>query len=72
MKPNECKWYSVCPMKYYTEKGVLNKKWTENYCHAGWENCIRYRMEENGEFHPDWMLPDGSIDETLRKLSLGR
>ena len=67
MKRNECKWYPVCPMRYYTEMGLLDKKWTECYCHGGWENCIRYQMEEKGKSHPDWMLPDGSIDEKLRK-----
>jgi hypothetical protein len=25
-------------------------------------------MEERGELHPDWMLPDGSIDERLRNF----
>jgi len=24
-------------------------------------------MEERGEFHPDLMLPDGSIEEKLKK-----
>jgi len=24
-------------------------------------------MEERGELHPDWMLPDGSLDERLQK-----
>ncbi|MEA3457696.1 MAG: uracil-DNA glycosylase [Candidatus Thermoplasmatota archaeon] len=60
-----CKWASSCPMKYYYEQGVLDKKWRELYCYGDWERCIRYQMEENGEPHLDWMLPDGTIDEKL-------
>ena len=56
-----CKWYDVCPMKYFTEKEMIGKKWTENYCDGDWESCVRYWKEENGEYHPDEMLPDGSI-----------
>ncbi|MHA1760907.1 MAG: uracil-DNA glycosylase, partial [Candidatus Heimdallarchaeota archaeon] len=60
-----CKWYSVCPMKRYYEKGLLEKEWVENYCWGNWEKCVRYKMEEKGEFHPDWMLPDGSLSKQL-------
>ncbi len=24
-------------------------------------------MEEKGKVHPDWMLPDGTLDERLQK-----
>jgi DNA polymerase len=61
----DCKWYPVCPMKKFYEKGKLSKRWVELYCKGDWESCIRYQMEERGELHPDWMLPDGSIDERL-------
>ncbi|MCD4670283.1 MAG: uracil-DNA glycosylase [Actinomycetia bacterium] len=60
-----CKWYPVCPMKRFYEKGKLNKKWVELYCKGDWESCIRYQMEERAAPHPDRMLPDGSIDERL-------
>ena len=53
-------------MKFFYEAGKLDKKWVENYCHGDWEKCVRYRMEEAGEFHPDNMLPDGSVDKNLR------
>jgi len=61
-----CKWYSVCPMKRFYERGMLDKKWVNNYCKGDWSKCIRYRMEERGEYHPDCMLPDGTIDDNLR------
>lgn len=64
----DCKWYPVCPMKKFYEKGKLSKGWVELYCKGDWESCIRYQMEERGELHPDWMLPDGSIDERLHNF----
>ncbi len=61
-----CKWYQVCPMKRYYEKGRLAKKWIDNYCKGDNKSCVRYQMEERGEPHPDWMLPDGTLDKSLR------
>ena len=63
----DCKWFEVCPMKEFYEKGLLDRKWVELYCKGDWENCIRYQMEERGEMHEDWLLPDGSIDKCLQK-----
>lgn len=63
----DCKWYPVCPMKIYYEEGYLQKEWIDRYCQGDWESCVRYQMEYGGEFHPDWMLPDGNIDKRLQK-----
>lgn len=60
-----CKWYPVCPMKRFYEAKKLGKEWIELYCQGDWDSCVRYHLEEKGEFHPDHMLPDGSIDESL-------
>jgi len=57
-----CKWYTVCPIKRFTERGLLDKKWVETYCLKANNQCVRYQMEEKGHYHPDNMLPDGSID----------
>ena len=65
-QPPECKWYSMCPMKRYYEAGKLAAKWVNEYCMGDWRNCVRYEKEERGEPHPDWMLPDGSLDNRLR------
>lgn len=62
----ECKWYQVCPMKFFYEQGRLDKKWIDMYCKGDWNKCIRYAMEEKGQPHPDWMLPDGTIDLNLK------
>jgi len=66
----DCKWYPVCPMKRFYEEGRLDRRWIELYCKGDWGNCVRYQMEEKGEPHPDWMLPDGSVDERLREGGL--
>jgi hypothetical protein len=61
-----CKWFTVCPMKKYYEQGRLEKKWIQNYCKGNYAKCIRFQMEENGELHPDNMLPNGEIREYLK------
>ena len=53
-------------MKYYTDAGKLDKKWTENFCFGNWEDCIRYQKEEANIYHSDNMLPDGTIDKNLQ------
>jgi uracil-DNA glycosylase len=60
-----CQWYECCPMKTYYEQGKLDKKWIDQYCKGDWENCVRYHIEEEGIPHPDNMLLNGKIDETL-------
>ena len=55
-------------MKYYTDNGLLEKKWVRDYCNGIWQECIRYLLEENGTYHPDNMLPDGTIDQDLGNI----
>ncbi len=62
---NECKWYRVCPMRRFYQAGKLDRKWIDNYCKGNWKICVRYKMEEKGKYHPDNMLPDGTIDNNL-------
>ena len=61
-----CKWFPVCPMKRFWESGRLDRKWIESYCKGDWMSCIRYRLEEKGQNHPDNMLPDGTISYELQ------
>jgi len=63
---SQCKWYPVCPMKYYYEAGMLDEKWILTYCKGDWKKCVRYHLEEAGKYHPDNMLPDGSIEKTYK------
>ncbi len=64
-----CKWYQLCPMKQFYEEGRLDKKWVEMYCKGDWKNCVRFQKEKNREYHPDFMLPNGEIDEGLKDQS---
>lgn len=68
MKKNikTCIWFNVCPLKQYYEAGKLDKKWIEEYCLGDNSRCVRKKMEEKGEYHPDNMLPDGTININLR------
>ncbi|MEA2081320.1 MAG: uracil-DNA glycosylase [Elusimicrobiota bacterium] len=64
---SECKWFSCCPMRRFYEQGKLDKHWIDDYCKSNWRNCVRYKLEESGKYHPDEMLPDGSVDSKLKK-----
>jgi len=67
-KIKPCKWYGYysCPIVRYTEQEKLERYWIENYCLVSNKNCIRYQMEEKGEYHPDNMLPNGEIRGDLK------
>ena len=60
-----CIWYNVCPIKTYADNNMIPTKWVKEYCLKANKNCIRYQLENKGQFHPDNMMPDGSIDATL-------
>ena len=61
-----CQWFEVCPLKRFYEQRNLSKKWIEDYCWGNYEKCARYKMEDKGIYHPDNMMPDGTIDENLK------
>ena len=63
----KCKWYDVCPLRRFERRGKLDKSWARNYCESNnnWQNCKRYQLEEKGIYHPDNMLPNGEIDESI-------
>jgi uracil-DNA glycosylase len=60
-----CIWYEVCPITAYTRKGLIDPVWSDLYCRGNWASCVRYQMEEQHIFHPDHMMPDGTIDRSL-------
>jgi len=60
-----CKWYPVCPIRDYTDRGRLESYWVDNYCMVDSRTCVRYQMEESGVYHPDNILPDGTTREGL-------
>ena len=66
MPDGECMWYAVCPLRRFERSGLIDGRWAERYCRGDWARCERYRMEAAGRAQPDWMLPDGSLDERLK------
>jgi hypothetical protein len=48
--------------------GLIDRKWVENYCWNGGNGCIRKeRFEREGYVSPDYVLPDGTISERVKK-----
>ncbi len=68
-----CRWYdSTSGMKRAYDSGLLDKKWIDNYCMNGGVGCIRKkRFEGEGYVSPDYVLPDGTVDENLRRHIIG-
>ena len=64
-KTDQCKWINFCPLRRFERNGQLDLSWKTKYCESNWNQCIRYQMEERGENHPDYMLPDGRLDKDL-------
>ena len=64
-----CRWYDeTSGMKRAYDRGLLDKSWIEEYCLNGGEGCVRKRrFEREGYVSPDYILPDGTVDETLKK-----
>lgn len=61
-KHKKCKWFSVCPMKFYWEQGEIDESCIQQYCFGNWVACVRYQKEEAGIYHPDNIMPDGLIN----------
>ena len=70
MRKDVCRWYDqTSGMKRAYDQGLIDKKWVEDYCWNGGTGCVRKRrFEEEGYVSPDYVLPDGKIDEKLKKL----
>ncbi len=60
-KLKRCIWQPSCPVYLRFKRGEIPSYWVDNYCFVGNKNCIRYQMEERGEYHSDYMLPNGEI-----------
>ena len=71
---NVCRWYDgTSGMKRAYDQGLLEKKWIEDYCWNGGKGCVRKRrFETEGYVSPDYVLPDGNVDENLREWVEGR
>jgi len=65
-----CRWYdNTSGMKRALDRGLLDRKWIDDYCFRGGQGCVRkQRFENEGYISPDYVLPDGTVDETLKKI----
>jgi hypothetical protein len=69
-KRNICKWYDeTSGLKRGFDKGLVDKKWVEDYCWNGGKGCIRKeKFEKEGYLSPDYIMPDGSVNELYKKF----
>jgi hypothetical protein len=70
MNKNFCRWYDESSaIKRAYDKGLIDKKWVENYCWNNGKNCVRKtRFEKEGYISPDYVLPDGTEDPKLKEI----
>jgi len=66
---NFCRWYNeTSGVKRAYDLGLIDKRWVEDYCGRGGGGCVRKkRFEEEGYVSPDYILPDGSVSERIKK-----
>ena len=64
-----CRWYDgTSGMKRAYDAGLLDAKWIEDYCMNGGQGCVRKRrFETEGYVSPDFVLPNGQVDEKLKE-----
>jgi len=64
-----CIWYNGSSgVKRACDAGLIDSKWVNDYCWQSGKECIRKkRFEEEGYVSPDYILPDGSISESVKK-----
>jgi hypothetical protein len=69
-----CRWYDqTSGMKRAYDQGKLDIKWIEDYCWNAGEGCVRKRrFETEGYVSPDYVLPDGAVDENLKRWVEGK
>lgn len=70
-KANFCRWYNeTSGVKRAYDLGLIDRKWVENYCWSCGGGCIRKKkFEEEGYVSPDYVLPDGTISEKVKKYT---
>jgi hypothetical protein len=68
-KKDLCVWYNeTSGVKRAYDLGLIDRKWVENYCWNGGKDCVRKkRFEEEGYVSPDYVLPDGSTSERVKR-----
>jgi hypothetical protein len=64
-----CRWYNATSaIKRAYDDGLIERRWVEQYCWKGGEGCVRKRrFEQEGYVSPDYVLPDGSESDQLKR-----
>jgi hypothetical protein len=64
-----CRWYNeTSGVKRAYDLGLIDERWVRDYCLNGGEGCVRkMRFENEGYVSPDYVLPDGSVSEAVKK-----
>jgi len=64
-----CRWYNeTSGVKRAYDLGLIDERWVRDYCLNGGDGCVRKRRFENeGYVSPDYILPDGSVSEAVKK-----
>jgi hypothetical protein len=52
-------------MKRFYREGKLAEHWIKRYSKGNYNRRLRAYLQEKGKYHPDNMLPNGDIDESL-------
>jgi hypothetical protein len=69
-----CGWYDkTSGMKWAYDHDKLDISWIEKYCWNSGKGCVRkQRFETEGCVSPDHVLPDGNVDQKLKKWIEGK
>jgi len=70
---NVCRWYDeTSGIKRAYDAGKIDFHWIEDYCFKGGKDCVRkQRWEGEGYVSPDWVMPDGTVDEGVKAWLTG-
>lgn len=67
MESDSCSNYNECPIVRAYEQGKIDSEWIKLYCLGNWKDCARFQLEEIGDPTVEFVLPDGSVEDRLRK-----
>ncbi|MDI9367760.1 hypothetical protein [Mesotoga sp.] len=67
MEGESCINYHECPVVKAYEQGKIDGEWIRMYCEGNWKECARFQLDEIIGYSPDFVLPDGSVEERLSR-----
>ena len=67
MESDSCSNYHECPIVKAYEQGKIDSEWINMYCHDRWKDCEIFQLEDLSDYSYEFVLPDGSVEERLRR-----